>query len=263
MKLLREKIADERFLQLVATLLRAPVLEDGIVKPNIIGCPQGSVAAPILSNIYLHYVLDEWFETIKKSHIKGRSELVRFADDAVFVFQHPQEAQRIYKVLPKRLGKYGLELHEGKSRIMLSGRKHARSAEIRKERLPTYKFLGFVCYWGKSQAGYWRLKYKSRSDRVTRTLGELRQYLRDNISQDTKIVLRRVIRIVNGWTNYHSISDNRRAVNGFLHVGKRILFKWLNRRGGKRRMNWSKFNRLLKRIQYPLRARTVSMFTLY
>lgn len=261
LELLRKKIADKRFLLLVATLLRAPVLEGDAVKVNIIGCPQGSIAAPILSNIYLHYVLDEWFETIKKSHINGRAELVRFADDAVFVFQHPQEAQRIYKVLPKRLGKYGLELHEGKSRIMLSGKKHAESAASRKERLPTYKFLGFICYWDKSRSGTWRLKYKSRSDRLTRTLNGLRQYLRDNLSQDTKLVLKRVKRVVKGWTNYHAISDNRRTVSCFILLSKRALYNWFNRRGGKRKINWSKFTKFLKRIEYPERFKTVSMFT--
>ncbi len=260
-ELLHKKIADKRFLKLVTTLLRAPVLENGTVKPNIIGCPQGSIAAPILSNIYLHYVLDQWFEAIKKSHINGRAALVRFADDAVFVFQHPQEAQRMYKVLPKRLGRYGLELHEGKSRIMLSGKKHAASAASRKERLPTYNFLGFVCYWDKSRSGSWRLKYKSRSDRLTRTLNELRQYLRENLSQDTNLVLKRVKRVVKGWMNYHAISDNRRTVSCFIILSKRVVFNWLNRRGGKRKINWSKFTKFLQRIEYPEKFKTVSMFT--
>jgi RNA-directed DNA polymerase len=261
LKLLQKKIADKRFLTLVATLLRAPVLEGCTVKQNTLGCPQGSIAAPILSNIYLHYVLDEWFETIKSSHIKGRAELIRFADDAVFVFQHPQEAQRAYKTLPKRLGKYGLELHEGKSKVMLSGGVHAQAKSGKQEQLPTYKFLGFVCYWGKSRAGLWRLKYKSRSDRLTRTLKELRQYLKENSSQETKLVLKRVNRIVKGWTNYHAISDNQRMVSCFILLCKHILFNWLNRRGGKRKINWSKFTMLLKRIGYPERFKTVSMFT--
>lgn len=184
-----------------------------------------------------------------------------FTLDAVFVFQHPQEAQRIYRVLPKRLGKYGLELHEGKSRIMLSGMKHAEYAESKKERLPTYNFLGFVCYWGKSRSGSWRLKYKSRSDRLTRTLNELRKYLRDNLSQDTKLVLKRVMRVVRGWTNYHAISDKRRTVSCFILLSKRILFNWLNRRGGKRKINWSKFTKFLNRVKYPERFKTVSIFT--
>lgn len=158
LELLRKKIADKRFLLLVATLLRAPVVEGNVVKPNILGCPQGSIAAPILSNIYLHYVLDEWFETIKKSHINGRAELVRFADDAVFVFQHPQEAQRIYRVLPKRLGKYGLELHEGKSRIMLSGMKHAEYAESKKRTTPHVQLLRICMLLGQESLGLLAVK---------------------------------------------------------------------------------------------------------
>lgn len=261
LEVLRKKIVDTRFLQLVTTLLRSPVLEGDVVKLNTLGCPQGSIVAPILSNIYLHYVLDDWFETIKKSHIKGNAELVRFADDAVFVFQHQTEAQRIYKVLPERLDKYGLKLHEGKSRIMLSGKRHAEFAASRKERLPAYKFLGFICYWDKSKAGFWRLKYKSRSDRLTRILKELRKYLRANISQNTTLVLKRVKRVVRGWINYHAISDNQRTVSNFILLCKRILFNWLKRRGGKRKMNWSKFSKFLKRMAYPERFKTVSMFT--
>ena len=115
MRLLSEKITDKRFLGLVEKLIRAPVMENGKEAINRVGCPQGSIVSPILSNIYLHYVVDSWFEEIRKSHIKGRSNMVRFADDMVFVFQHKAEAEKFYSVLPKRLAKYGLTLHEEKS----------------------------------------------------------------------------------------------------------------------------------------------------
>ena len=144
---------------------------------------------------------------------------------------------------------------------MPSGKKHAALAASRNERLATYQFLGFVCYWDKSRSGSWRLKYKSRSDRLTRTLNELKQYLRDNISQDTNLVLKRVKRVVKGWTNYHAISDNRRTVSCFILLSKRAVFSWLNRRGGKRKINWSKFTKFLQRIEYPEKFKTVSMFT--
>ncbi len=228
MGILQEKITDKRFLKLTETLIRAPILENGRAVINTRGCPQGSIISPILSNIYLHYVIDNWFETIRKSHIKGRASMVRFADDMVFVFQHKEEAERFYQVLPKRLEKFGLDLHEDKSSIIESGSKAAKRADEKGERLPTYKFLGFLCYWGRSRSGFWRLKYKSRSDRLIAKLKGLKDYLKRSLNQKTDYVLRKVKQVVQGWVNYHAISDNQRQVSGFIYQSERILLKWIN-----------------------------------
>ena len=166
-EILAVKISDKRFLKLIEKLIRAPVITEGKSELNRLGCPQGSIISPILSNIYLHSVIDSWFAEISRSHLQGKAEMVRFADDMVFIFQKSEDAERFYKVLPKRLEKYGLKLHEDKSSLLKSGSKEAKAAEERGERLPTYKFLGFLCYWGKSRNGRWRLKYKSRADRFT------------------------------------------------------------------------------------------------
>ena len=259
--ILREKITDKQFLKLVEKLIRAPVLENGKSQLNEIGCPQGSICSPIISNIYLHHVIDSWFEGISKSHLKGRSRMVRFADDMVFVFQHKEEADRFYKVLPKRLEKFGLNLHEDKSSLMRSGSKAAEEADKRGERLPTYKFLGFTCYWGKSRKGWWRLKYKSRSDRFAEKLNGLRKYLRGNLNQETHQVLKQTKRVVGGWVNYHAISDNQSRVSSFILQSKRALFAWINRKGGNRKMSWKRFGELLKRVNYPQSFKTKSMFT--
>lgn len=258
--ILREKISDKGFLKLVEKLIRAPKMVNGKAELNKVGCPQGSIISPILSNIYLHHVVDSWFAEISKSHLKGRAEMVRFADDMVFVFQHKEEAERFYKVLPKRLEKYGLTLHEEKSSLIQSGRKAAAEAEKRGERLPTYKFLGFTCYWGKSRKGWWRLKYKSRSDRFAGKLKGLRKHLRENRNQETHQMLKRVKKIVVGWVNYHAISDNQRRVNSFILQSKRSLFSWINRKGGNRKMNWARFGDLLKKENYLQNFKTTSMF---
>ena len=258
--ILREKISDKWFLKLVEKLIRAPIMENGKAELNRIGCPQGSVISPILSNIYLHYVIDSWFHETSQNHLKGRAEMVRFADDMVFVFQFKEDAERFYKVLPKRLEKYGLKLHEDKSSMIQSGSKVAEEADKRGERLPTYKFLGFVCYWAKSRNGWWRMKYKSRSDRFTGKLNGLRKYLRENLNQETSVVLERVKKIVVGWVNYHAISDNQRRVSSFILQSKRAVFGWINRKGGNRKMNWEKFGKLIKRINYPQNFKTTSMF---
>lgn len=258
--ILREKISDKRFLKLVEKLIRAPTLVNERAELNRIGCPQGSICSPILSNIYLHYVIDSWFSEISKTHMRGRADMVRFADDMVFVFQFKEDAERFYKALPKRLEKYGLKLHEDKTSIIQSGSKVAKEAELRGERLPTYKFLGFTCYWGKSRNGWWRLKFKSRSDRFAGKLKGLRKYLRESLSKETHETLERVKKVVVGWMNYNAISDNQRRVNSFILVSKRILFSWINRKGGKRKINWEKFGRLLKRVNYPSSFKTTSMF---
>ena len=260
MEILQQKITDKRFLKLTETLIRSPILEDGIGAPNTRGCPQGSIISPILSNIYLHYVIDDWFHTISKTHIVGKASMVRFADDMVFVFQHKAEAERFYEVLPKRLTKFGLTLHEDKSSIIESGRRAAQRANERKERLQTYKFLGFQCYWGLSRVGFWRLKYKSRSDRLTAKLNGLKAYLNKSLHHKTEHVLSKVKQIVQGWINYHAISDNQRQVGGFIYQSRRILMKWINRKGGKRKMNWKTFTRILEKIKYPHGYKTTSMF---
>lgn len=233
----------------------------GKAELNRIGCPQGSIISPILSNIYLHVVIDSWFNEISKSHFKGRAEMVRFADDMVFVFQMKEDAERFYEVLPKRLEKYGLKLHEDKSSMIRSGSKAAEEAAKSGKRVPVYKFLGFVCYWARSRGGgWWRMKYKSRSDRFASKLKGLRKYLRENQSSGTQEILERVKSVVRGWVNYHAISDNQRRVSAFIMLSKQALFSWINRKGGNRKMNWETFGRLMKRIGYPENFRTTPMY---
>ncbi len=260
MEILQGKISDKRFLKLIEKLIRTPIMEEGKAIINTRGCPQGSIISPILSNVFLHYVIDDWFNRIKTTHMRGRAEEVRFADDMVFVFQHAQDAERFYKVLPKRLEKFGLEMHEGKSSIIPSGSKAAKEAHERGKRLPTYKFLGFVCYWGQSRKGKWRLKFKSRPDRMHSKLNGLRKHLKENLNQKTQTVMKRVNRVVKGWTNYHAISDNQRRVTSFISMCKLELFRWRNRKGGQRKLNWKQLLELLKVTKFPEHFKTTSMF---
>ncbi len=260
MGILQERISDKRFLHLVETLLRSPIMEDGKAKLNEVGCPQGSVTSPILANIYLHACIDSWFHKISETHMQGGTELVRYVDDMVFVFENQKDAERFYQVLPKRLARFGLELHEGKSSIIPSGKRAAELANKRGDQLPIYKFLGFICYWGRSRKGVWRLKYKSRGDRLAAKLKGLRSHLKDSLHEDTHSVTKRVIRIIRGWINYHAISDNSYRVNTFIHRCRNILYWWRNRKGGQRRLTWDRFDRLLKKFNYPVSFKTTSMF---
>jgi len=255
------KISDRRFLSLVNSIITTSTIEDGKVIVNNKGCPQGSIVSPILANIFLHYVIDQWFEEIRLSHMRGNADMVRFADDMVFIFQYQSDAERFFRVLPKRLNKYGLKLHLGKSQLILSGHRAAARAHRKNKTLPTYNFLGFTCYWGRTKKGYWRLKFTSRKDRFSSKLKGLRKYLRCNLdAKDTHFIFERVLKVMRGWLNYHSISDNQKRVKGFIEKCRYLLFKWTNRRGRKRPISRTKFDGILRRIGVPKRWRTISIF---
>jgi RNA-directed DNA polymerase len=258
--ILREKITDKKFLKLVEKLIRAPIMVNGKGELNKIGAPTGSIISPILSNVYLHHVVDSWFAEISRNHLHGKAEMIRFADDMVFVFQNVEDAERFYKVLPKRLDKFGLRLHVEKSSVIKSGSSHAKEAEKKGERLKTYKFVGFTCYWGKSRSGKWRLKFKSRADRLAKKLVSIRKQLKSRLHEKTHVVINDVKRVVVGWANYHAISDNQRQVSIFIHWSTSILFVFVNRKGGKRKMKWRSFENLLKRLNFPTYFKTTSMF---
>ncbi len=259
---IKQKISDLRLLKLVERLITSPIMEDGNVEASTLGCPQGSIVSPILCNIYLHYVVDEWFAKISKTHLKGNAELIRYADDMVFVFERKEDAERVFRVLDKRLNKYGLEMHEAKSALLPSGRDAAKRMGLAGRRMPTFMFLGFTCYWGKARKGFYRLKLKSRSDRFTATLKRLRKYLRENLNcQNDSTLIQAVIRRIKGWINYHAVSDNEKRVLGLLREVKRMLLKWFNRRSQRKAMNWNNLISRLNREGFPEKFKTISMFS--
>lgn len=264
MSFLQQKVTDKRFLRLIQILIATPTIEGNVITANKRGCPQGSIISPVLANIYLHHVIDLWFAEISKSHISGRAELVRYADDMVFTFEYLREAERFFKVLPKRLAKFGLEMHQEKSAILPAGHNQAERAYQAKRRLPTFNFLGFTCYWGKSRRGYWTLRFTSRRDRFNSTLKRMKAFLREHLTtSDTPAVIQKVISVIQGWVNYHNISYNRRRVSTFILNSKRLLLRWFNRRGGKKRMNWQRFLRILEYFRFPRKEdfRTISVFS--
>jgi RNA-directed DNA polymerase len=261
-QILRKKISDKRFLRLIDKLTTAPIVQKEKTIANTIGCPQGSILSPILANVYLHEVIDEWFDTIKQSHFTGKAEEIRYADDMVFVFQHHCEAQRFFEVLPKRLNKYGLEMHMDKSNLIRSGQNVAERTHKAGRRLPTYQFLGFTVYWGKARNGkWWRIKFTSRRDRFTTKLKGLKEFLRKQLNtSDTMGILRHVASVLRGWINYHAVSDNERRVEQFIRLSRQIIRKWTNRRGRKRPMNWENFNKLMEKVNLPRTWKTTSLF---
>jgi group II intron reverse transcriptase/maturase len=259
---LKRKVNDHRFLRLIESLVTALTVGDNDIVKNEIGCPQGSILSLVLSNIYLHHVVDEWFAKISGTHLRKSACEIRYADDIAFIFHDIVDAERFYRVLPQRLLKYGIEMHTEKSQIIPSGNRAVARIHAKGERMPIYRFLGFTCYWGLSRnKRCWRLKLKSRSDRKRAKLKGLRKFLRNNLNTpNTPKVLAQVTSAVRGWARYHAVSDNQRHVSSFIDESKKILFQWFNRRGSKRPWTWTRYARLLTRINYPTVPRLVILY---
>jgi RNA-directed DNA polymerase len=244
-QILRQRIRDGVLLRLIGKWLRAGVMEGGNVTRPGAGTPQGGVVSPILANVFLHEVLDRWFFQDVAPRMRGKAHLVRYADDAVMVFECEEDAKRVIAVLSKRFAKYGLTLHPGKTRMIPFGRPLHTARESPKG----FSFLGFMHYWGRSLRGNWVVKRKTASDRFTRALRRIAQWCRRNRHLPVKTQWQMLVRKVRGHYAYYGITGNARALNQFRFQAEHVWGKWLSRRSS-RGMTWERFNRLLRR--YPL-----------
>jgi group II intron reverse transcriptase/maturase len=245
-QVLRKRIRDGVLLRLIGKWLRAGVMEGTRVTYPEAGTPQGGVISPILSNVFLHEVLDEWFEREVRPRMRGKAYLVRFADDAVLVFQCREDAERVRAVLGRRFTKYGLTLHPEKTRLVAFGRPRHRD-----KRGPRgFTFLGFAHYWGRSRRGAWVVRRKTASARLSRALRAIGQWCRRNRHLPVEQQWRTLGWKVRGHDAYYGIPGNMRALRSFHRAVERVWRKWLARRGGRRPMPWERFARLLRR--YPL-----------
>jgi RNA-directed DNA polymerase len=176
--LIRTRVRDGVLLRLIGKWLKAGVMEEGVVYQTGKGTPQGGVISPLLANIYLHTVLDVWFEEQVKPRMSGRAEMVRFADDVVILFEKEVDARRVMEVIPKRLQRYGLEPNPGKTRLVRFVQPPRNRKPPKDERPETFDFLGFTHYWGRSRKGNWVVKRKTRKSRLTRSLRAVQEYCR-------------------------------------------------------------------------------------
>lgn len=254
-RLLKLKIVDERFLNLIIKLLKAPTLNDeGREVRNEVGSPQGSILSPILANLYLHYVLDIWFSWLNDKQYQGGARMVRYADDAVFVFKSLVEAEEFRTELVKRLESFGILINETKTKVLVSGRYEATKHERRGERMPSFTFLGFSLVWGSSTNGktgkrFWRVKTRTCPKRFKQKLAEIKTMIKKH--RHNKYLIDHVKRVVGGYLNYFAVTDNMRRASQFTHEVKRMLYKYLNRRSQRRSFDWERFTEILKRAQFP------------
>ena len=238
--------------------LKAGVMEAGQVTRSDTGTPQGGVISPLLANIYLHEVIDTWFVREVQPRLRGESLLVRYADDLVIVCALEEDARRIMEVLPKRLGRFGLTMHPDKSRLVRFGRPARPPGQNDDEGSwpESFNFLGFTHFWGPSRKGGWVVTRKTAKDRFSRALTRIAQWCRLGRHRPIGEQHQTLVRKLRGHDAYYGITGNGRALQRLRQAVARIWRRWLDRRGGKARMNWERFNRLLGRYPLP-KARVV------
>ncbi|CRK84627.1 reverse transcriptase domain-containing protein [Neobacillus massiliamazoniensis] len=216
-----------------------------------------------LANVYLHYVLDLWFEKRVRKQCKGQAYIVRYADDFVCCFQYKSEAEQFFHSLKLRLKKFNLEIAEDKTKIIPFGRFAERNTNLQGRNKPaTFGFLGFTHYCGKSKQGNFRVKRKSSRKKVQGKLKETKEWLKSNRNKDIHIIMDRFKRSLIGYYNYYCVTDNTQNVNNFKDKIERLLFKWLNRRSQRKSFTWDKFRLFLNKYPLPSPRIKVNIYDL-
>lgn len=248
-QMVRQRVRDGVLLRLIGKWLNAGVMEDGLRSYPDAGTPQGGVISPLLANVYLHEVLDKWFEAEVKPRLHGKAFLVRYADDFVIGFSNEEDARRVLDVLPKRFGKYGLRLHPEKTRLV---RFHPpRSDGDGGGNGPgTFDLLGFTHFWAKSRRGRWYIRRNTAKGRLRRALKSTREWCRANRHRPLREQQHVLSQKLRGHYAYYGIIGNAVKLDRFAHEMRKLWRKWLSRRST-RPMTWERFNRLLRVFPLP------------
>jgi len=251
-KFLEHRIGDPRIIRLIKRMLRGGILEEGLVKATESGTPQGSILSPLLSNVYLHYVLDLWFSHKVRKSCRGEAVYFRFADDFLACFERQGEAILFLRQLGERLKQFGLELATEKTHCIEFGRFARRNAYRRDGKPKEFTFLGFTHYCGKTRNGYFKVKRRTSRKKFglsLRQFGAWTRYARRKLRKG-EMLRQGKIRIV-GHLNYYAITDNSKQCARYVHYATRLLFKWLNRKSQRRAYNWAGFNQARATIGWP------------
>ena len=245
----RRRVRDGVLLRLIDKWLNAGVMESGQVSYPGAGSPQGGVISPMLANVYLHYVLDTWFEQEVRPRLKGKAYLIRYADDFVIGFTEEQDARRVMEVLPKRFGRYGLKVHPEKTRLVRFNKPDDRN-DGDSGKPESFDLLGFTHYWGRGRKGNPVVKRKTASKRMSRALSAINDWCRGHRHRPIAEQQNTLSQKIRGHCAYYGITGNSQCLQEFRMWVIRLWHKWLNRRNRERGMTWAIFNRMLAR--YPL-----------
>ena len=258
-EVLGRRIGDRSLMRLIGKWLNAGVMADGALRRPATGTPQGGVISPLLANVYLHEVLDVWFEREVKPRLRGRATLVRYADDFVILFEQEGDARRVQEVLPKRFEKYGLKLHPTKTRLVPFTRPKPPSGRDDDDR-GRFDFLGFTHFWAKSAKGYDVVMLKTAKSRFSRSIAAIRDWCRRNrhlaVAQQRAALSQKI----RGHFAYFGVVGNATALWRFTAAVYWTWRAWLNRRSQRARMTWARMRALCahhplpKPGQLPLRS---------
>lgn len=262
MRCLRERIADPNVLWIVKRFLKAGIIETGHYKATDQGTPQGGIVSPILANIYLHYVLDLWFEKKFKTQIKGYTELIRFCDDFVVCCESEEDAKKFLELLKQRLSKFGLEVSESKTKVVKFGRKEWHQAKREKRKTERFDFLGFTHYGGKSRKGRLIMGHKTSKINLARKLKEIKEWIKTvrNRARLKDWWQKLKVKLI-GHYNYFGISGNYQGLMQYYWPITKLAFKWVNRRSQKKSMDWKQFNYYLLVNPLPKPKICFSLYT--
>ena len=246
--ILDQRVRDGVLRRMIDKWLKAGVLEDGELSYPETGTPQGGVISPLLANIFLHEVLDRWFEQDVKPRLEAKAFMIRYADDLVMVFASERDANRVMAVLPKRLEKHGLNIHPDKTRLVRFRRPYLQQPTSGQG---SFDFLGFTHFWARSRKGTWVVKRKTSDKRFARAIKSIYQWCRKNRHLKVAEQHRVLVRKLKGHCAFYGITGNSPILDRFRHELLRVWRKWLNRRDQRRRMPWDRFNKLLERYALP------------
>lgn len=251
MEMLQKRIADKSLMRLVGKCLHVGVLDGEIFSRPDEGTVQGSIVSPILGNIYLHNALDTWFEQEVKPRLRGKSVLIRYADDFLIGFEHGEDAERVMDVLGKRLERFKLKLHPEKTRLLNfgrppGGRRGGKGPD-------SFDLLGFTMYWRHNRKGPgWHMSMKTKRANLSRAERRINELCRRQRHEPVKVQHAALVRYLHGHFNYFGVNDNTRCLSSLQEKAKRTWYKWLCRRSQRSRLNWKRFSDLIRDFPLPM-----------
>jgi group II intron reverse transcriptase/maturase len=250
MEMIEKRVTDGSVLRLIWKWIKIGVIEEGRLLVSETGTGQGQPISPLLANVYLHHVLDKWFEEVVKPRLKGKAHEIRFADDAILCFQYREDAEKVLSVLSKRCAKYGLTLHPEKTRLIEFGRFAKENAKQRGNKPATFDFLGFTHICARSQKGKFAVHVKTIRKRLRRGLKAIaawcQEHRHDPVSEQQKTLNAKL----RGHYQYYGLPTNYRSLWQFYRKVRRIWKEWLSRRTRGHKLSWARYNAILR--QFPL-----------